>query len=545
MNNKLFVSVLLGGMLFTSFGFNKSYNTSYADDVINLDVDRIVPLSHFNGEKVSFINDDMVQYWNSDATDFDRLKELYEMNNEISSYASNSRKYDYCRELFSKWDEFKPVNNVLNWKSNIHASSYDVVVALDAELTEAVYEANGLNEPCYKMENPFTNTHYYWQVTANTKSGPIKSQIFDFYSVEHKRTIEIPTISNTRDVGGFEGLFGKMKEGLIYRSASLDYSTSECLKAVRQLDLQTDLDLRNPNEGLENPIGLSNYYLRTLQMYTNDLAPQNRAATIEAVRVFANPSNYPVIFHCAIGRDRTGTLAILLQALCGASKEYIIHDYYSSMWSVVASYQKSMSDLNFNIVDQTLQTLEDYSGAEKSINIGAENFLKQSTGQPIGLTDVEIQTIRDIWSGRVEVDHGQKTFKPINNYEGKAYVNIKAIGHKDIAMMVDKGSKISAPYILNSEFAWFSNKEVFDFDTVINKTTYIYADFTTQYVITIHFVGTSREDEILRKFTGEIISISRYELDGYDLIAISDEGKEITRLEVYRDAYINIIYFKK
>lgn len=545
MNKKLFAPVLLMGMLFTNFSFNKPFNVSYADDVINLDVDTIIPLSHFNGETVNFINDDMFQYWGNNETDFETLRSLYEMNNEITSYASNSKNYDYCRDLFAKWDDFKPVNNVLSWKSNVSVNSYDVTVALDAEMTNALYEAKGLTEACYKMENPLANTHYYWQVTANTNDGVIKSQIFDFYSGNHKRTIEIPSVSNSRDVGGFTGLYGEMKQGLIFRGGCLDYTTSESLSVLHQLDIQTDLDLRNLNEGLENPAGLSNYYLKTLQMYTNDLAPQNRAKTVDAVRVFANANNYPVYFHCAIGRDRTGTLAILLQALCGASKEYIIHDYYTSMWSVVASYQKTLADMNFNIVNQTLQTLEDYSGAEKSINVGAENFLKQSSTQSVGLTEEEIQTIRDIWSGRTNIEHGQKIFKPVNNYEGKAYVNIKAVGHKDIAMMVNKGSKISAPYELDASFAWFSNGEAFDFANTINDTTYIYADFTTQYVITIHFVGATREDEILRKYSGEIISMSRYELEGYDMMAISDEGREVTRFEVYRDAYINVIYSQK
>ena len=64
-------------------------------------------------------------------------------------------------------------------------------------------------------------------------------------------------------------------------------------------------------------------------------------------------------------------------------------------------------------------------------------------------------------------------------------------------------------------------------------------------MITIHFVGATREDEILRKYSGEIISMSRYELEGYDMMAISDEGREVTRFEVYRDAYINVIYSQK
>lgn len=543
MNKKVLIPVLLSGLLFASLSFRKASRFVIADDVINFDVDAIQALSHKDGMTVNTVNSDILEYWNSDVTDIDNLRNLYENNDEIVSFFDNSYDHEYIRELYAKWDDFKPVNNVLTWKSNVRANSYDIVISLDAELTQAMYEEKGLTDTSYTMENPFANTHYYWQITAHTDNEDVKSQIFDFYTADNKRTVNIPTISNTRDIGGFTGRFGEMKHGLIYRSGRLDDSNEEAQAALTQLDIQTDLDLRNNGEGAKNPAHLPHYYLRTLQSYFNDLREENRAATIEAVRIFADPDNYPVIFHCAIGRDRTGTLAIILQALCGASKEYIIHDYYTSMWSVTGCYQKTVEQLNLNLLNDVFTELETLGNG--SIITGAENFLKQRDNSDTGLTDAEIQVIRDIWSGKTETAHGQKTFKSSENYEGKAYVKVEAIGHKDVAMMVTKGTTVSAPYELDNDLAWFSNGEAFSFANPINETTFIYADYSSQYVVTIHFIGIAKQDEILRANYGDVISLNEYERNGFDMLAISDEGREISTLTVTRDCYINIIYMKK
>ena len=547
MNKKLFIPAIISGLLLSALSFRQSYKANYADDVINFDVNAIEALSHKDGATINFVNDYIKEYWDNDASDLDKLRTLYEMNEEISSFAENAYDHVYTRDLYANWDDFKPVNNTLNWRSNVKANSFDIVVSLDSELTNVLYEEKGLTDASYTMANPLANAHYYWQVTAHTNNGNVKSSIFDFYSGDYKRTLDIPTVSNTRDVGGFTTEYGTMQQGLIFRSARLDDINSTALDSLAQLDIQTDLDLRNDGEGIKNPANLPNYYLRTMSgYYMNAFNDTNRSNTIEAVRIFANPNNYPIIFHCAVGRDRTGTLALILQALAGASKEYIIHDYYTSMWSVTGAYQKTLSDLNYSILNSTFEALESFGD---SINTGVVNFLKQkedpNTHEMVGLTDEEIQAIRDIWSGKTPVAHGQKTFKAEENYEGKAFVKIKAIVHNDVSMMVTKGTTITAPYQLDNSLTWYSNGKTFNFTNPINEETFIYADYVIQYVIVIHFVGIARGDEIKKLNPGETITISEYMVDGFDMVAISDEGKEMNKFEATRDAYINIIYYQK
>ena len=202
--------------------------------------------------------------------------------------------------------------------------------------------------------------------------------------------------------------------------------------------------------------------------------------------------------------------------------------------------------LNYSIVNETLNILE---GFGDSINSGAVNFLKQredlNTHELVGLTDEEIQSIRDIWSGKTPVKHGFKTFKAEENYEGKAFVKIKAVGHKDIALMVDVGKKIEEPYQLGNSLMWCMNNKPFSFDTPINESMTIYADYLSQYLVNVHFVGITKQDLKLNLNYGETILMSRFIEEGYDMIALSDEGKEISKLQVTRDAFINIVYFKE
>ena len=543
MNKKLFIPAILCGLLLSGVSFMKTFKVAKADGTINFDVDTIQALSHNDGQVVNFVNSDIKAYSDGDPTDVEKLRTLYEMNDEIATFGDNAFDHEYTRNLYAKWDNFKPVNNTLTWKSNVKANSYDVVVSLNAQLTEAVYEEKGLKEPSYTMVNPFSNTHYFWQVTAHTNNGDIKSSIFDFYSGDYKRTLDIPAISNTRDVGGFTTEYGYMKQGLIYRSARLDDITDESKEVLNQLGIQTDLDVRNQGEGAKNPANLPHYYSKTLLGYFYDFSEEHRAATIEAVRVFTDPNNYPIMFHCAVGRDRTGTLAMILQTLAGASKEYIIRDYYLSVFSVAGAFQKSVTNLNLDVLNDTFRAIESYGN---SLSTGIVNFLKQredeTTHELVGLTNEEIQAIRDIWTGKTPVEHEPKTFVAEDNYDGKAFVKIECLGQKDICMMVNKGSKVAQPYQLDESMRWYSNGELFSFAKPINDTVFVYADYVSQYYVTLHFVGIAKQDEILRLNHGDVVSIDDYKVDGYHLLAVSDEGMPITSLTVTRDAYINLIY---
>jgi hypothetical protein len=51
------------------------------------------------------------------------------------------------------------------------------------------------------------------------------------------------------------------------------------------------------------------------------------AALAEALTVLGDPDSFPLVFHCAAGKDRTGVLAALVLDLCGVEPEVIVADY--------------------------------------------------------------------------------------------------------------------------------------------------------------------------------------------------------------------------
>jgi len=52
------------------------------------------------------------------------------------------------------------------------------------------------------------------------------------------------------------------------------------------------------------------------------------AATVAtALRLLADPANLPAVFHCSVGKDRTGVLAAVILGVLGARDADIVDDY--------------------------------------------------------------------------------------------------------------------------------------------------------------------------------------------------------------------------
>ncbi|MBQ7651025.1 MAG: tyrosine-protein phosphatase, partial [Victivallales bacterium] len=50
----------------------------------------------------------------------------------------------------------------------------------------------------------------------------------------------------------------------------------------------------------------------------------------EAFTLMLDEANYPIVFHCIGGTDRTGTMATLLNALLGVNENELCRDYEAS-----------------------------------------------------------------------------------------------------------------------------------------------------------------------------------------------------------------------
>ena len=149
--------------------------------------------------------------------------------------------------------------------------------------------------------------------------------------------------SNMRDLGGWTCDGGTVRYGLLYRSGELN-SQDESL-FIEELKINTECDLTADGTpafpGKMRYIGHTNYAMYSLE--NTEAWRVNLRGIFEAVQY-----GDPVVFHCSMGADRTGTLACVLEGLLGVSQSDIDKDYeltsFYSLRARNANYQGGTSD---------------------------------------------------------------------------------------------------------------------------------------------------------------------------------------------------------
>ena len=100
---------------------------------------------------------------------------------------------------------------------------------------------------------------------------------------------------------------------------------------VEKLGVKTDLDLRNDGETFKmtgSPLGDKVRWVHiTSSNYAGLSEPKGRDAFVKCFKVFLDEANYPIVFHCIAGADRTGTLACILNGLLGVEEDLLYKDW--------------------------------------------------------------------------------------------------------------------------------------------------------------------------------------------------------------------------
>jgi len=316
-------------------------------------------------------------------------------NEKVRTYLNNYSKG--CSSVVQGLgDVYQSKEVKLEWDFEGSTSYYTVKVGTKQDLSDATEYITLAKYISLKYLN--INQTYYWQVFSESKN----SEVYSFSTKDGIRTLDIDGVSNGRDIGGKTTLSGKkIKQGMVYRSAAFDDITEKGLEATKyDLKIKTDLDLRNPSI-TKSPLGDNVNFKKIAFPYWYDgekgiNQSANWSIIKDAIDVFADDRNYPIGFHCAIGQDRTGTLAILLESILGLDEESINIDYEMSSFSSVAGDAKDGSGNIIKIADKwtyqvspTINYLKTFSGnnlAEKAVN-----YLKTKCG----VTDDTIESIRD------------------------------------------------------------------------------------------------------------------------------------------------------
>ncbi len=310
---------------------------------------------------------------------------------------------------------------VLRWIGNAGRKSYTILLTHEVDpetgapdFTNAKsYVAHGTE---LSIQNLLVDTDYYWMIEGG---GEFAGGVF--HTAKTVRTFYIDGVTNSRDLGGWltEDGLARVRYDVAFRSAHFDHITSAGRTAVADLGLKTDIDLRADGEGLVAPLGDDVTWLRagpdgTAMYYTtggnsiSNLKGSYTQGTIAALRVFTNPANLPACFHCAYGRDRTGTVGFLLLGMLGVPYYDIVKDYEMTFLSYVGEQNQTIrSDeaatktLNWimetypadSLKESTEKYLLDAGLKADEITAIRKNLLETADGSPIKADSIEVTTL--------------------------------------------------------------------------------------------------------------------------------------------------------
>jgi protein-tyrosine phosphatase len=184
--------------------------------------------------------------------------------------------------------------------------------------------------------------------TLRDASGPAEPT-----APPRSRWVPLVGVDNMRDLGGLPvSGGGTTRRGVLFRSSTLQAVTEADVEfLVDGLGLRTVVDLRGPEESAREghgllaaaPVRRAHLPVRLPEGRATEIVPDGpdggavdfsfrllaaSADTLTATaRIVADPEQHAALFHCALGKDRTGVCAAVLLDAVGVTAEAIAGDY--------------------------------------------------------------------------------------------------------------------------------------------------------------------------------------------------------------------------
>ena len=221
------------------------------------------------------------------------------------------------------------------------------------------------------IPNLVPGTTYHWQVTSTADNALVASGSFATRGMLHQ-VYFAPNVRNGRDLGGWKGLGGKtLAFHKLYRGGRIDkkYCSDEGKKEMLAEGILAEVDLREASDvPSKSPLGDKIDFLAPgFDSGYNHMVRDNPAKVKDTFCwvVARLRENKPVYFHCAAGRDRTATLAVLLEGALGMSESDMAKDYELTYFS--PSDWGMSTDDNGNPAYKHVRTAYSYKSIRKTI----------------------------------------------------------------------------------------------------------------------------------------------------------------------------------
>ena len=274
------------------------------------------------------------------------------------------------------------------WTQNPSATAQTVTWGLKADFSDAFTAEVALSDAHYEIYNLLPGQTYYFKVELTVDGTPTEIINSSFTTSGQLRQIYAEGTGNMRDLGGWATASGKpIKYGLIYRGAEWngEYQlTPAGIAALRAVGIEAELDLRVDWEAAyatQSPLGSDVTYKRITNEDYYESGMQNRKDLYKQDLEFVFDCvkyDMPVYFHCHIGADRTGTLAVILEGLLGVCQSDLYKEYELTTFSVYEThrYKENIDGILEYINTLAGETLTDkfYTYVHDEVGISAKDI---------------------------------------------------------------------------------------------------------------------------------------------------------------------------
>ena len=255
----------------------------------------------------------------------------------------------------------------------------------------------------WKITNLLPNAHYTYEV----KNGDavVTSGAFDTYGLVHQLVFKPGSaagVRNVRDLGGWKTKDGKtVKYRMVYRGGRPEKINSSGLKEAKLEGIMAELDLRGHEDVLSETAFSygADFCSPVIEEGYTQMLRDDKEKTRQVVQFIFDSvkDNKPVYFHCSLGRDRTGTTALLILGILGVdegdiSKEYELTQFAPSGYSVSTGEKTRMTRLSGVDYDGAAKFLWAYghnNGTYLPFKDCVEKYMLE-----IGISQEDINTFR-------------------------------------------------------------------------------------------------------------------------------------------------------
>lgn len=317
----------------------------------------------------------------------------YRQKNAISAGYRGILKQAFGTSEFSK-----PLPVVFKWaaetKKGAKPVKYIFKLSNNKDMTNPkVIETEDTVVPVYNL---LLGTTYYWNVASVMEDGSkYESETVKFTTDKTApRNLFIDGVTNCRDLGGWAAADGKsVKQEMVYRTARMNDNGEDTVTIlpegiawlVNEAKIRTEIDFREGETRTTSALGDTVNYVNIPIKGTVVNQLRNYDSEMQRViKMFAVEDNYPILFHCSLGTDRTGLVAFLINGLLGVSEDDLYMDYVFSNMGDIGSLRKADE-----IKESYVRVLEGFGKDTMAANI--EAYMKE-----IGVTAEEIDSIKRI-----------------------------------------------------------------------------------------------------------------------------------------------------